>query len=643
MTPQPAPPSSSPQAVLPEGGLGGHLMHTYENPDLTFNDLVEIVVMVSSGKLEEVIEKLDGQNVFFSFNAQTQELKFARNKGDLAKGGMGKAEVDTKWASIPNVQKAFSEGYSFLDMAVRSLTPQQQQTLFGDTANNWFSTEIVSNANPNVITYGVNVVAPHKFGAITIDKDGNKISSDKSLVDNLLGALKGFEASAAENTWKVLTPPIVQLAQNEDLGAHTKQKLLGLASGVGLSGENTIRDFVVKQFIKLLAGKAIPDETVEVIVKRALEDDDRVKNIKDVPGSKTLPVVGEVDKQKDKLLKVALRPLDNVLGEFAVEVLKTQQSLLALNPSEVVKSLRTRTEEAIKALESNPSNIAFVKQELERLKSLDNISSSMEGIIFRYKGESYKFTGSFAPVNQLLGAFKFGRVPNVVAEGKRKPSSYLTTDTNPGTISKTMEQKKAPKESIKLSELKKQIQEAVKSHMVTYVSEAKKKGLKGKQKFPWDKEEKEEDKDTKGKDAKGPKKKVVKVGALRKAIKESVLKSLRESYETGMMEDLELESLMAELDGMDAGEPTNDGLQEKWAEVVQEEPATPPPAPGAPAGAPPAGTPAPTGGAAAGGPQKDPETGLDLQGVMAKMKTVSDPKEMQKWIGKFQALSGAAQ
>ena len=30
-----------------------------------------------------------------------------------------------------------------------------------------------------------------------------------------------------------------------------------------------------------------------------------------------------------------------------------------------------------------------------------------EGIVFKYKGNTYKFTGAFAPVNQILGLLNF--------------------------------------------------------------------------------------------------------------------------------------------------------------------------------------------------------------------------------------------
>ena len=30
-----------------------------------------------------------------------------------------------------------------------------------------------------------------------------------------------------------------------------------------------------------------------------------------------------------------------------------------------------------------------------------------EGLVFKYKGKIYKFTGAFAPINQILGSLRF--------------------------------------------------------------------------------------------------------------------------------------------------------------------------------------------------------------------------------------------
>ena len=60
-----------------------------------------------------------------------------------------------------------------------------------------------------------------------------------------------------------------------------------------------------------------------------------------------------------------------------------------------------------------PDNIEKLKklklqiQKLQKIGGLDAIVPS-EGIVFKYKGKVYKFTGAFAPINQILGSIKFG-------------------------------------------------------------------------------------------------------------------------------------------------------------------------------------------------------------------------------------------
>jgi hypothetical protein len=55
----------------------------------------------------------------------------------------------------------------------------------------------------------------------------------------------------------------------------------------------------------------------------------------------------------------------------------------------------------------DPSKIAKLKQELSRLNQLGGIEKivASEGLVFVYNGKTYKLTGTFAPLNQILGIF----------------------------------------------------------------------------------------------------------------------------------------------------------------------------------------------------------------------------------------------
>ena len=53
----------------------------------------------------------------------------------------------------------------------------------------------------------------------------------------------------------------------------------------------------------------------------------------------------------------------------------------------------------------------MLKTQLDRLNALGGFKSIIpsEGVTFMFKGKLYKYTGAFAPVNQILGMLRFTR------------------------------------------------------------------------------------------------------------------------------------------------------------------------------------------------------------------------------------------
>ena len=57
----------------------------------------------------------------------------------------------------------------------------------------------------------------------------------------------------------------------------------------------------------------------------------------------------------------------------------------------------------------DPKVLTTLKTQLDRLNAIGGLKSVVpsEGITFVYKGKLYKYTGAFAPANQILGMLKF--------------------------------------------------------------------------------------------------------------------------------------------------------------------------------------------------------------------------------------------
>ena len=71
-----------------------------------------------------------------------------------------------------------------------------------------------------------------------------------------------------------------------------------------------------------------------------------------------------------------------------------------------------------KAIESGSTNLGeMVDRQLEKLGEIENIASSLEGVVFQHKGKIYKLTGAFAMVNQLIGrAMRLPKKETTVSE-----------------------------------------------------------------------------------------------------------------------------------------------------------------------------------------------------------------------------------
>ena len=97
--------------------------------------------------------------------------------------------------------------------------------------------------------------------------------------------------------------------------------------------------------------------------------------------------------------------------------------------------LKQEVRDAIEKIKDagDENQLAMLQQQIERLDDLgiERVVPS-EGLVFIYNGKPYKFTGAFAPVNQILGMMKFQRgKAKVVDEPEKKPAEepQVTTQT----------------------------------------------------------------------------------------------------------------------------------------------------------------------------------------------------------------------
>ena len=406
------------------GGVAGHMAHLQEDLSLTFNDIITILSEVASGEIKPV-EKVDGQNLFLTVD-EIGMLRAARNKSDIKKGGMSPEEYASKWKGHP-AENAFMQGFKAIQMALDVVSPETINEIF-EGGTRYINLEIMYPHNPNIILYGAAYIVLHNMK--TYDENGSVIDdpNDADAFSDLASALDGSEQTIDNELWTIYGPKVVQLKRIIDGDAFDSavNQITKIASPVGLDA--TLEDISSFRLKETLEGTDLPAHTIDDIIDRVYGKDNAksVREIKLGLASKESrkrmsPEEKAELKEKERLVsslttttnvrKVianTLSDVERVISDFAIEVLRGLQSFFVVDHDKAVKAMRDELEDSIEYLSdlSASGDIQagkLIDKQLAKLGDIENVASSLEGIVFQRNGQLYKMTGSFAMTNQLIG------------------------------------------------------------------------------------------------------------------------------------------------------------------------------------------------------------------------------------------------
>lgn len=404
-------------SFLTEGGAVGHLQHLYENRGLTFRDIKTVLRKAATGRLERVSEKMDGQQLTFTYDVSTDRILAARSTGDVRSGGMDAAALATKFAGRGSVEDAFTKAFKVLGGAIGALSSATKEAVFGPAADRWYSMEIIYTKNPNVVNYDSDSIVFHGWPVFSRTPDGKveMVDDDGGGVDVLTRNIDKMQAAVNETGWRVRGPAIVRMKELSDGTIYEEaiDALDAAMSHAGVGDGDTIGDYLESLLAEDVRSFGLSPEVSRMVVDRVME----------VPGAPTLTDIkkkldkSEVDKvasfvrNSSVALKSYVRPIELAISDFASEVLRGLGSTLIDDTDREIVRLRGEVQRAISAIESSGDEAAMdvLRQQMEKLRNAGNVTSPVEGVVFVYKGNAYKFSGNFAAVNQILGLFKYGR------------------------------------------------------------------------------------------------------------------------------------------------------------------------------------------------------------------------------------------
>jgi hypothetical protein len=414
--------SIKPKTLITEGGAAGHMAHPYDQHGLTFGDMKEMISRALAGRLdieEAVTEKTDGQNIQVTW--KNGQIGFARNKGTVV-NPMTTAELQAKFDNRGPISEAFGEAGNDLSEAF-SRIPQDRLNSIFKNGRVFANMEIIYPATKNVIAYETAVLQFHNL--VEYDDAGNIVETDATGGGTVQKIIQDANAHM-QKTFQIIPPQKIKLGRVsdfEDQQAAFITEVDQLRNRYNLKDTDLVTEYHKAWWGEIITAKAnefgydIPKDVLSMLIYRwAFNDKSTTITAlkKQITNPEFLNWVTDFDKQDfKKFQKQNMEPFESIFLRLGAVVLKNAENFLAVNPSKSVQMIKSELAQLIKELETSNDikTLDKLKTELVRIQRLGGFEAIVpsEGIVFTYKGNTYKLTGAFAPVNQILGVLKYQR------------------------------------------------------------------------------------------------------------------------------------------------------------------------------------------------------------------------------------------
>ena len=414
--------------LIKEGGLAGHMMHPYEALDMTIGQIIDRIK--EYGAPQSIIEKVDGQNLFFTVE-QDGTLMFARNKEDMTHGDLVEKFTNHP-AEVPFVTggNAIKRGIDQWLSSAGSFRQQEILDIFhpDGEARSFINFEIMHKDHPNQIEYGENYIVFHSIVDFVNGREAVYSSNNSRRLDKLISLMKpGIESSG----YTLASNRTVELNKltNVQISEYVSQ-IKEIADSLDITKDEFLGDGVQKQIQKKIneLGVSISEDALNILYDFALYGEDKHgSNIKSKDFTKLMDKEDVVKLRSigltsaSKALSVVLKilsPFKDVFVDLGIDLLDGVPSSYMSQEVDLsnVDMLRDKLQTAMDDLENYMSYtpesswdalVVRLKPHYDKVNNIgvyNAISTSVEGGVYDHEGDLLKVTGGFAPMNQILGA-----------------------------------------------------------------------------------------------------------------------------------------------------------------------------------------------------------------------------------------------
>lgn len=410
-------------ALLCEGCA--RAQHIYDDPNITFADIRDILTKVFSGDIE-LQEKVDGASLLVTY----KDGKFrVAVDGKTVKDPMDYDRIDAKAYDAPDeVKDAFHNSLKDLSTALSELDDVQLNRFFAN-GRNFLACRVVYPPCQNVMDYGNRCFIV--FDGVKCFNDKFKeVGDDKESAEELFGILQNNGALQQE-TFEIAKPNVLRLKNmtaSKDALAKILERLKGFIDGVGW--KCSLDQYVCDRYSRHIVNKALEhgidvsrnSDFVNTLARRLSRISGQKPTKSDLVTYAKCDGVNTRDPKYKEFLQdlednaeaenqEIIRPVEDLLAYACMTLMKNVMGFMSCDPSKTAKRILADLEDSVQVMneqefEFSPEKIAKFKQNLAKIDKYAQVAPA-DGVVFRYKGKVYKMTGPWQAVSEIINIVKY--------------------------------------------------------------------------------------------------------------------------------------------------------------------------------------------------------------------------------------------
>ncbi len=361
------------------GGAAGHMMHIYDNGELTWKEVTNMLIDIVCNKVK-LYEKTDGFNIHAT--VKDKKVYFARNK-TTAKNPIPKEDLPSMFKEA-HVKKIFFDAAEALEQALSAFNITDM--------DDWFiNCEILNPECNRMINYQPSIQIHHmtKF-----DETGTVIETKPFryvFYQNSEITVHGPNRLVLRDVNTELIMSIMDFYKMET-PQHPDDTL------------NTYYGYRLCLLIHQKYGIDISPAIDEILDRWIMRNTSNMKAIKAKLSEEAGKAFTQIDKRdRYKLTRIAKFNIEQSLTNIFTKILRA----LSESRDNDLKSITSKEDYAKKIQEikqflvDNPDDISEEHKLLfDHLDLTDQ--APFEGVVFQYSGRTYKMTGAYSVLNHVL-------------------------------------------------------------------------------------------------------------------------------------------------------------------------------------------------------------------------------------------------